>query len=128
MVSKARVAVAIAITALTVAACGPSTPVNTSLGPTSAGDPLAGVPVYVGNCAPCHGRDLQGINGLGVGLSPNAYVAEADEQELAAFLAVGREADDPLNMQGIAMPPRGGNPSLTDQDLRDVAAYLKAQQ
>jgi cytochrome c1 len=27
---------------------------------------------------------------------------------------------------GRDMPASGGNPSLTDQDLRDVAAYLKS--
>jgi cytochrome c553 len=26
------------------------------------------------------------------------------------------------------MPPRGGNPTLSDQDMRNVAAYIKAQQ
>ena len=50
------------------------------------------------------------------------------EEELANFINIGRPAGDPANMTGVDMPPRGGNPSLTDQDIRDVSAYLKAQQ
>lgn len=32
------------------------------------------------------------------------------------------------NTTGVAMPPKCGNPSLTDQDLADVVAYLRTLQ
>jgi len=41
------------------------------------------------------------------------------------FLREGRRANHPENTTGIDMPPRGGNPSLTDQDLADITAYLR---
>jgi disulfide bond formation protein DsbB len=50
------------------------------------------------------------------------------DDELAQFLALGRPADDPGNTTGVAMPPKGGNPSLSDQDLMDVAAFLRTLQ
>jgi mono/diheme cytochrome c family protein len=119
----------IAACALVLASCGGAARSSgTTTGPVGPGDPLAGAAVYTGTCAPCHGRDLQGIQGLGKQLAPNAYIAESTEEDITAFLIVGRPADDPANTQGIAMPPRGGNNSLTDQDLRDVAAYLGAHQ
>ena len=41
------------------------------------------------------------------------------------FLKTGRAANDPVNVTGYAMPARGGNSSLTDDDLRNVIAYLR---
>jgi hypothetical protein len=70
---------------------------------------------------------LQGIDGLGLPLAPSAFVVDHTEAELSAFFAVGRPVSDPDNVQGIAMLPKGGNPSLDARDLLDVSAYLKAQ-
>ena len=92
------------------------------------GDPVQGATVYASTCAACHGASFEGIDGLGKALVPNEFVAEQSEEDLAFFLAVGRPADDPANDTGVDMPPRGGNPSLSDQDLRNVSAYLQAQQ
>lgn len=113
---------------LLVGGCTATTTTTVPLGPASDGDPVAGAAVYAATCRACHGGDLEGIEGLGKGLLPSEFVSDMSEEELAAFIAVGRAADDPENMQGIEMGPRGGNPSLSDQDLRDVAAYLKALQ
>jgi disulfide bond formation protein DsbB len=35
---------------------------------------------------------------------------------------------DPLNTTGIAMPPKGGNPALTDGQIVDIVAYLRSIQ
>ena len=124
-----RMAFLVAALALVAAACGGGDESSdTTSGPAGPGDAVAGAAVYSGTCAACHGPDLQGIDGLGKQLVPNEFVATNTEDELVAFLLVGRAADDPLNTQGVEMPARGGNPSLTDQDLHDVAAYLQAQQ
>ena len=114
------------VAAFVLGSCGGATVETLPLGEASPGDPVRGATIYGSACATCHARDLQGIDGLGKALVPSAFVADTTEEELAAFLAVGRAADHPDNMQGLAMPPRGGT-SLSDQDLRDVAAYLKAQ-
>lgn len=129
--NRTKVGLAVATLALAVAACAGSSvddlPTVTT-GPVEPGDPIAGAAVYRGTCAGCHGVDLEGVGGLGSALAPSDWVADRSEDEIVDFLLVGREADHPENMQGIAMPPRGGNPSLSDQDLHDVAAYLLAQQ
>ena len=43
-------------------------------------------------------------------------------------IQVGRPAGDPLNDTGVDMPPRGGNPSLSDEDLAHIVAYLRTLQ
>jgi disulfide bond formation protein DsbB len=131
---KARkIGVLIATLALALAACGGGASDSASesggggeaVGP---GDPVKGAAVYQSTCSACHGPDLAGIDGLGKQLAPSAWVAERSEEEITEFLIVGRAAGDPENTQGVDMPARGGNPSLTDQDLRNVSAYLLAQQ
>ncbi|HSJ72313.1 MAG TPA: cytochrome c [Acidimicrobiia bacterium] len=128
-----KVAVLIAVLALVLAACGGGDEggdggSTTTPGAVGAGNPVAGASVYSGTCSACHAPDLSGIDGLGKPLAPSAFVESNSEEDLVAFLKVGRPASDPLNTQGVDMPPKGGNPSLTDQDLADVSAYLKAQQ
>jgi mono/diheme cytochrome c family protein len=125
--SRGSVAIVLSL-GLLVGSCTATSTTTIPSGPVSEGDPVAGAAVYAATCRACHGGDLQGIDGLGKGLLPSEFVTGMSEDELAAFIAVGRAADDPENMQGIAMGPKGGNPSLSDQDLQDVAAYLKALQ
>ncbi len=92
------------------------------------GDPVNGAAVYSGTCSACHGADLKGIDGLGKELAPSAFVESKSEDELTAFILVGRPTSDPENTTGVDMAPKGGNPSLTEKDIHDVAAYLLAQQ
>jgi disulfide bond formation protein DsbB len=43
-----------------------------------------------------------------------------------AFIKTGRPASDPLNTTGVDMPPKGGNPALSDQDLADIIAFIRS--
>lgn len=90
-----------------------------------AGDSAAGQEVFAGTCATCHGPDGKGITGLGKDFTTSQFVADSTDAELVAFLEVGRLADDPANTTGVAMPPKGGNPSLDDEDLADVVAFVR---
>jgi mono/diheme cytochrome c family protein len=90
-----------------------------------SGDAAAGSSLYGGTCASCHGPDATGIDGLGKNLHANAFVDERTDDEVLQFLLQGRPASDPLNTTGVDMPPKGGNPSLDETDLRDVIAYLR---
>ena len=94
----------------------------------SRGDAQAGQRVFASSCISCHGSDGRGLPGLGKDLTTSAFVAELTDDELVEFIKVGRDAGDPLNTTGVAMPPKGGNPALTEQDLYDVVAYLRQLQ
>lgn len=93
-----------------------------------AGDPVAGEATYQGTCSACHAPDATGITGLGLPLANSEFVQSMTDDELVAFIAVGRDAGDPDNTTGVGMPPKGGNPSLTDEDLLNVVAWLRTLQ
>ena len=120
---------------LLAAACGggddegsgttaPTTAATTAPTP-SGGDPVAGETAFQGTCSTCHGTDATGIEGLGKSLIANEFVGGLDDAGMLDFLKVGRPTSDPLNTTGVDMPPKGGNPALTDDDLLDVIAYLR---
>ncbi len=63
---------------------------------------------------------------LGKDLHANEFVRGLSDDELLAFLIEGRSAAHPLNERGVSMPPRGGNPSLRDDELRSIGDYLRS--
>lgn len=91
-------------------------------GQAAGGDAAKGRELFVQNCARCHGPAGQGA------LQTSAFVADRSDAELIAFLQIGRPANDPFNTTGVAMPPRGGNPALTDEQLADIVAYIRSLQ
>lgn len=93
-----------------------------------SGDPDRGAELYKQGCVACHGADARGITGVGKDLVDSEFIASSSEDDLVSFLLVGRTPDDPANTTGLAMPPKGGNPALNEDDLRDIAAYLKQLQ
>lgn len=106
-----------------------SVPGSTPPPTTSGGEGASaanGETLFANTCAACHGPDAGGIAGLGPSLIGNTFVAGLSDSELVTFLTTGRPADHPDNTTGIAMPPRGGNASLSDADLADLAAFLKS--
>ncbi len=113
------------LTMIIVAACGSSTPAPT---PTPSGDAVAGKGAYDKTCVSCHGPDAKGMTGLGKDLTTSEFVKSKTNQELVEFFKVGRPSGDPLNTTGVDMPPRGGNPALTDTDLLNIAAFVRSLQ
>jgi len=89
------------------------------------GDAAAGKTKFDGTCVSCHGPDAKGIAGLGKDLTTSEFANSLPDAELILFLTRGRPASDSLNTTGVDMPPRGGNPALTDQDLADIAAFVR---
>ena len=86
----------------------------------------SGEALYVANCAACHAHGGVGIEGVGLPLVGSEFVAGLSDPELVEFLVVGRDTADPLNATGILKPPRGGNPSLADEDLALIVEYLRS--
>ncbi|MBX3315731.1 MAG: c-type cytochrome [Phycisphaeraceae bacterium] len=84
--------------------------------------------IFHTSCVACHGREGVGIAGNGKALASNAFIQSLDEDGLFEFLSKGRSPTDPLNTTGIQMPPKGGNPAMSEDDILDVIAYLRTLQ
>lgn len=95
----------------------------------SAGpDSVNGRKLFLGTCASCHGAAGEGVVGQGADLRESAFIAEQSDKQLLAFIKVGRQSFDPASKMGLAMPPRGGNPAITDDALNDIIAYVRELQ
>lgn len=91
------------------------------------GDPIAdGKRAYGSSCAACHGDDAAGIEGIGKDIISGPFTKGLGDDELLTFIKVGRGPGDPDNTTGVGMPPKGGNPSLSDTDLKAIIAYLRS--
>ncbi len=77
-------------------------------------------------CAACHNFNAMGIPGMGKSLIGSTFVNSQTDDELLAFLQVGRPITDPLNTTGVQMPARGGNPNFTDDKLMEIIAYIRS--
>jgi disulfide bond formation protein DsbB len=90
------------------------------------GDAAKGKNTYGSLCIACHGPEAEGVQGLGKNLVTSEFVGQQTDDQLMEFIKVGRQVGDPLNSTGIAMPPKGGNPALSDQEIADLVAYLRS--
>lgn len=115
------------IAGLGLAACGGSGQTEQAPAQASQGDPAIGKELFT-SCAACHGPAGEGVPGLGKDMTSNEFIAEKTDQELIEFIKQGRDPGDPLNTTGVAMPPKGGNPALTDEDLQNIVAYMRSLQ
>jgi mono/diheme cytochrome c family protein len=92
------------------------------------GDPQKGATLYAQNCATCHGAGLEG--GIGATLNPIEKLPNVpntlDPLFLIDIIANGRvhQSGDPKQTD---MPAKGGNSKLTDQDVKDLAAFIIQQ-
>lgn len=87
-----------------------------------------GEELYISSCSACHGPDAAGLEGKGVDLRNNAFIQDSSDDDLLDYVYEGRATDDPLNTTGIEMPPKGGNPAITDEQIYDIIAYLRGFQ
>lgn len=94
--------------------------------PTSSGNSEMGKTLFIETCSSCHGQDALGISGLGKDLTTSTFIHSQSDEQLLAFLKVGRPVSDPLNTTGVDMPPKGGNPALDDTKLLDIIAFLRS--
>jgi heme/copper-type cytochrome/quinol oxidase subunit 3 len=91
----------------------------------AAPDPAHGRAVFLKTCAACHAPDGSGVKGQGANLRESAFIKGKTDDQLLAFVKVGRQPFDPETKLHLSMPARGGNPALTDQDLFDAIANLR---
>ena len=109
------------LAALFLAACGGSAE------PTYAPEDIAqGGEIFASICSACHGPDAKGLPNLGKDLTISTYVKDNDDETLLVLLKEGRPSGHELNTTGVDMPPKGGNPALSDEDLLTIVAYLRS--
>jgi len=113
----------IGLTAITSLADSSPSPAGSA--PPLPGDPAKGAPLYGQNCASCHGANLEG--NIGPSLNPIYKLPGVTDPLDVAFLidtiTNGRkhQTGDPGTKD---MPAKGGNTTLSDQDVKDLAAYI----
>ncbi|HBK92306.1 MAG TPA: cytochrome c, class I [Parvularcula sp.] len=87
------------------------------------GDAERGRELYSQTCVACHGANGEGaFEGVPNLMIVSGLLSKPDEILLANMINGFQSAGSPM-----AMPPRGGNPDLTDQDLAHVLAFLRTQ-
>lgn len=94
--------------------------------PASGGDPEAGKTQFDTVCIACHGPGGVGVEGLGKPFTTSEFLLTVTDSELLEFIKTGRPISHPDNTTGVDMPPKGGNPALTDEQLIDIIAYIRS--
>lgn len=90
-----------------------SAPAPVAAAPASSGNDAKGKSVYDASCAACHAAGVAGAPKPG------------DKAAWAPRLKTGKDALYASVIKGKnAMPPKGGNPSLTDDDIKAAVDYL----
>ena len=91
-------------------------------------DAHPGYQLFISSCAACHGEGAEGIDQLGLPLTTSGFVRAETDEGLVKFIKSGRPMWDANNTTGIDMPPKGGNPAITDAQLHQIVEYLRALQ
>ena len=89
----------------------------------AAGDPGRGAAIFNGTCIACHGSDGSGnIPGVPDLTGRKGLLSQAD-----AVLLKRMKNGFQSPGSAMAMPPRGGDPALTDADLKSVLKYMRKE-
>lgn len=101
----------------------PSPSPGASGGQPLPGDPARGSTLYAANCTQCHGAALEG-SGIAPKLAPIARLGNVpdplDPAYLIEVITTGLQNVGPYKI----MPAKGGNPKLSEQDVKDLAAFI----
>jgi disulfide bond formation protein DsbB len=111
---------------LILVACGGGEEAAPTTAPAPSGDAAAGQVTFQQTCGACHGPDAKGLPNLGKDMTTSTFIKEQSDEQLLAFIKTGRSVSDPANTTGVDMPPKGGNPALTDEQLLDIIAFIRS--
>ena len=90
---------------------------------SEAADTAAGKGVFEQTCIACHGANGKGtIPGVTDFTAKGGPLSKSDA-ELLKNISEGFQSPGSF----MAMPPKGGNPLLTEAEVRAVLAYLRAE-
>lgn len=89
---------------------------------TEPGKPTqSGAQIYAETCTACHGADGTGaLPGVPNFSEPGGVLARPEEVLVQSTIAGVERPGAPL-----AMPPKGGNPALSEADIREVIRYIR---
>lgn len=126
---SALVAVAVpAMVALTaISTMAASSPSPSASAVPLPGDPTKGAALYAANCTACHGASLTG--GIGPALNPIYKLPGVSNPLDPAFLIstiTNGRVHQPGDPGSANMPAKGGV-SLSEQDIKDLAAFIIQQ-
>lgn len=80
-----------------------------------------GQAVYEGTCIACHGADGKGVlPGVPDLTDPKGPLSKSDDVLIKHIIDGFQSASSPM-----AMPPKGGNPALTREDIEAVLRYMR---
>ncbi len=80
---------------------------------------------YLKTCTACHGPNGEAKPKLGKDLRTSEFIAGKSDIQMVMFLKLGRNTWEKDNTTGVAMPPKGGNPMVTDQHLADIVQFMR---
>jgi len=86
-----------------------------------AASTLSGSEVYTQTCIACHGDNGKGTVPGAPNFTRSDGVLSQSDETLFSHIKLGFKSPG----SAMAMPPRGGNMSLTDSDIQAVLEYLK---
>ena len=90
---------------------------------TAPEDAASGQAIYSMTCIACHGANGKGmIPGVSDLTKSDGPLAKSDE-ELVKSISEGLATPG----AALSMPEKGGNPSLTDDDITSLIAYLRSE-
>ena len=89
-----------------------------SAGPEDGAEVSVGKQVYSGLCFSCHGTGLPGIPQLGDAAAWTPRIAQGAE------MLYERSITGFTGSSGIMMPPKGGNPALSDEEVKAAVDYM----
>lgn len=92
----------------------------------SSGNAIKGKTLFGSTCGSCHGPAAKGLPGLGKDLTTSEFVKSQNDKQLLDFIKKGRPASDPANTTSVDMPPKGGNPAITDANLNDIISFIRS--
>lgn len=87
---------------------------------------IEGAYIYERNCAACHGNDGVGAFAGVPNLTQVTGFSSKEHSDTELFEHI-KHVKQGIKTPGstMAMPPKGGNPDLTDQDIRKVLEYMR---
>jgi len=91
--------------------------------PETKGDITSGKQIFQQTCIACHGADGEGaMPGVPDLTDKKGALAKSDGELLKNMMQGYQSPGSPM-----AMPPKGGNPALTEQDMNQVLNYMRKE-